>query len=311
MGPLANVKLLTEVDLVDGKKVAAAVANTAVAILLTGPVGGLGEAAREAIALAEGTQRRRTFDGILKRLRRDLEEFAVAEGISDNLINQAFTTAELALRRGGVSVAECIDLGLDSRRIANRVLGRASDLLGDLDGGAADICRRIVRSAYNEILADSQALPELKREFQRHVVGQLAVLSQLPERTARAVRAVAPAAMITDPRRMWDGSLFPESALVRAEFAVVPFHARADTLEELDDWCAHGPETAFRLYTGAGGMGKTRLMIEVCSRLRPAGGTPGSWRAVDPGPGTRCSTRTNPCSSPLITPSCGGPNCGR
>jgi hypothetical protein len=273
---------------VDWKKIAAAVANTAGAILLTGPVGGLSEAAREAIALAAGAQRRRNLDGILKRLRRGLEEFAAAEGIPDSLMTQAFTTAELAIRRGGVSVAECLDLGLDPCRVANRVLGRASSLLDDLDDGAADICRRIVRSVYSDILADAQALPELEREFQRHVVGRLAGLSQLPERTAQAVRAFAPVAMITDPRRMWDGDIFPESALVRAEFAVVPFHGRVDTLEELDDWCAQGPDTAFRLYTGAGGMGKTRLMIEVCSRLRARGwhtgflarGGPRAWEAL-------------------------------
>jgi hypothetical protein len=256
------------------KKAAAAVANTAVAVLLTGPVGGLGEAARQAIAFAAGTQHRQTSDDILKRLRRNLEEFAASEHLSESFMNQAFSTAELAISRGGVSLAECLDLGLDPHRIANRVLGRASDLLRDLDEGAADVCRRIVRGVYTDILADPQALPELEREFQRHVVSQLAELSRLPEQTAQAVRALASVAMITDPRLMWNGKIFPESALVRAEFAVVPFHARARTLVELDDWCAQGPETAFRLYTGAGGMGKTRLMIEVSGRLRARG-----WRA--------------------------------
>lgn len=256
------------------KKLAAAVANTAVAVLLTGPVGGLGEAARQAIDLAAGNQRQRTSDDILKRLRRDLEAFAIGENLSEAFLDQAFAAAEMAIRRGGVSVAECLDLRLDPQRIANRVLGRASDLLGDLDDGVADICRRIVHRVYREVLADPQALPELEREFQRHVVSALAEVATLPEQTARAVRALASVAMITDPRQMWNGDLFPQSALVRAEFAVVPFHARSDTLVEFDDWCTQGPDAAFRLYTGAGGMGKTRLMIEASGRLRARG-----WRA--------------------------------
>jgi hypothetical protein len=256
------------------KKVAAAVANTAVAVLLTGPVGGLGEAARQAIDLAADTRRRPASDDILKRLRRDLEAFAAGENLSGSFMDQAFAAAEMAIRRGGVSVAECLDLRLDPQRIANRVLGRASDLLGDTDDGVADVCRRIVHRVYREVLADPQALPELDREFQRHVVSALAEVATLPEQTARAVRALASVAMITDPRQMWNGALFPESALVRAEFAVVPFHARLDTFAEFDDWCTQGPDAAFRLYTGPGGMGKTRLMIEASGRLRARG-----WRA--------------------------------
>ena len=256
------------------KKLTAAVANTAVAALLTGPAGGLGEAARQLIDLAAAGQPRLTSDDILKRLRRDLEAFAAGENLSESFMDQAFATAQLAIRRGGVSVAECLDLRLDPQRIANRVLGRASDLLGDTDDGVADICRRIVYRVYREVLADPRALPDLEREFQRHVVSALAEVATLPEQTARAVRALASVAMITDPRQMWNGDLFPESALVRAEFAVVPFHARAGTLAELDDWCAQGPGAAFRLYTGAGGMGKTRLMIEASGRLRARG-----WRA--------------------------------
>lgn len=221
------------------KKLAAAVANTAVAALLTGPAGGLGEAARQLIDLTADGQPRLTSADILKRLRRDLEAFAAGENLSDSFMDQAFATAQPAIRRGGVSVAECLDLRLDPQRIANRVLGRASDLLGDTDDGVADICRRIVHRVYREVLADPRALPELEREFQRHVV----------------------------------------SALVRAEFAVVPFHARAGTLAELDDWCAQGPDAAFRLYTGAGGMG-------TWPRSRPSSAS---------GPATRAPCSTSRC----------------
>lgn len=259
---------------VSRKKVAAAVANTAVAALLTGPVGGLGEAARQAITLAADTGHQHTADDILRRLRKSLEEFAVAEHIPDTLVNQAFLTAELAIRHGGISVAECLDLNLDPHRIANRVLGRAGGLLADLDEGAADITRRIIRAVYDQILTDPKALPELDREFQRYVVTRLAQLGTLPEETARAIQALAPATMVTNPRRLWDASMLPESSLLRAEFAVVPFHGREGTMEELDDWCTQVPAAAFRLYTAAGGMGKTRLMIECCSRMRARG-----WRA--------------------------------
>lgn len=270
------------------KNVVAAVANTSVAVLLTGPAGGLGEAARQVIALAGDTgQQQAAVDDILRRLRKSLGAFAVAERIPDSLLNQAFLTAELAIRRGGVSIAECLDLNLDRHRIANRVLGRAGGLLADLDEGAGDITRRIIRAVYDQILMDPQALPELEREFQRHVVTRLAQLDTLPQKTARAIQSLAPAAMITNPRRLWDKNMLPESSLLRAEFAVVPFHGRDDTLEELDHWCTQEPTAAFRLYTGAGGMGKTRLMMEACRRMRARGwragflsGEAGAWDAL-------------------------------
>lgn len=172
---------------VSRKKVATAVANTAVAVLLTGPAGGLGEAARQAIAMAADTGHQRTADDILRRLRASLEEFAVAERIPGPVVNQAFLTAELAIRQGGVSVAECLSLNLDPHRIANRVVGRAGGLLADLDEGAADITRHIIRAVYEEILSDPQTLPEVEREFQRHVVTGLARLGTLSEETARAI----------------------------------------------------------------------------------------------------------------------------
>jgi hypothetical protein len=247
------------------------VANTAVAVLVTGPAGGLGEAARQAIAVAADTGQQHTADYFLRRLRKDLEEFAASERIPETILNQAFLTAELAIRRGGVSVNECLDLNLDPHRITNRVLGRAASLLADLDDGAEDIVGRIIRAVYNQLLADPQALPELEREFQRYVVTRLAQLGTLPEETARAIQALAPIAMVTNPRRPWDGSMLPESSLLRAEFGVVPFHGREDMLLELEDWSTQGPAASFRLYTGLGGMGKTRLMIEACGQMRARG----------------------------------------
>lgn len=265
---------MTRMPSVSRKRLAAAVANTAVAALLTGPIGGLGEAAHQAIAIAVDAGHQRTIDDIFRRLRASLEEFAVSERIPDALLDQAFAAAELAIREGGVSVAECLSLGLDPRRVANRVSGRAGRLLADLDEGAADITRRLIHAVYDEILNDPRALPTVEREFQRYVVSGLARIETMPEETARAIAALAPAAMVTSPRRLWDGNLFPESSLLRAEFAVVPFHGRADMMAELDDWCTQPPDAAFRLYTGAGGMGKTRLMIEACDRMRARG-----WRA--------------------------------
>jgi hypothetical protein len=64
----------------------------------------------------------------------------------------------------------------------------------------------------------------------------------------------------------------PFGALLRADHGVVPFHGRQRELAELHRWCTDGHK-GVRLYTGRGGMGKTRLAIQLCRELRALG-----WR---------------------------------
>ncbi len=73
------------------------------------------------------------------------------------------------------------------------------------------------------------------------------------------------------PEARWRPDFSPPGALLRAEYGVVPFHGREEELVGLTDWCGDGSLAAVRLYTGAGGMGKTRLSLELCQRLRNAG----------------------------------------
>lgn len=72
---------------------------------------------------------------------------------------------------------------------------------------------------------------------------------------------------------VWKQGFSPPGALLRAEYGVVPFHGRERELEELREWALAERPAMVRLYTGAGGMGKTRLAFETCLRLRQEG-----WR---------------------------------
>jgi CHAT domain len=76
------------------------------------------------------------------------------------------------------------------------------------------------------------------------------------------------------PERCWRPDRSPPGALLQAEFRVVPFHFRQSEIENLETWCRSGENLGIRLYTGPGGMGKTRLALEICRRLRSEG-----WQA--------------------------------
>ena len=93
--------------------------------------------------------------------------------------------------------------------------------------------------------------------------------------------------LIRIPRFSWDPERRPPGALLQAECADgVPFHGRGKELEDLEAWCQSESTVGVRLYTAAGGMGKTRLLLELSERLAHDG-----WRA---GFLTREAQRTNP-----------------
>ncbi len=75
------------------------------------------------------------------------------------------------------------------------------------------------------------------------------------------------------PWDVWRPDRSPPGALLRADHRIVPFHSRERELEELFEWCGDERPVRVRLYTGSGGMGKTRLSLELCHRLRDQG-----WR---------------------------------
>ena len=62
----------------------------------------------------------------------------------------------------------------------------------------------------------------------------------------------------------WDADYSPPGALLKAEYSIVPFHQREAEMQDLLAWCEADNKLAVRLYTGVGGMGKTRLAIELC-----------------------------------------------
>ena len=71
------------------------------------------------------------------------------------------------------------------------------------------------------------------------------------------------------PRRIWQSRLHGPGALLTADFRVVPFHGEK-SLEELTRlvaWCNAAPRLGIWIYKGEGGMGKTRLALELCHSL--------------------------------------------
>ena len=252
-------------------------AKTVAAAAFGGPIAGAGTAASGAIDLIAswlGGRDQDVYAATIDRIGKDLEGLAAGEQLGPGMIDQALDQARSIVGQYGATLEEMNDLGLDPSRVADAVLARGARAVRDLDEGAQELCRRAIRALYLSLLTDAAALPGLEMAFRRAVLARLDLLPQLPDSVAAAVQSAAAAAIVSNPARSWQADLFAPSALLRAEFGIVPFEAREQEIADLENWCQDSRPLAVRLYTGAGGMGKTRLMIELARRLRRAG-----WRA--------------------------------
>lgn len=122
-----------------------------------------------------------------------------------------------------------------------------------------------------------EAREEIKVEFPAlaeplHALADHPGFKPLQAEVLRQLAEQPPGLPIYDPTLTFHPGLSP-SALLDARYRIVPLMNRDD---DTDDWCrwAQQGNTRARVLTGPGGMGKTRLLIEVCHQLRQSG-----WRA--------------------------------
>nr|VFJ60202.1 MAG: hypothetical protein BECKDK2373C_GA0170839_10794 [Candidatus Kentron sp. DK]VFJ61326.1 MAG: hypothetical protein BECKDK2373B_GA0170837_11009 [Candidatus Kentron sp. DK] len=136
-------------------------------------------------------------------------------------------------------------------------------------GRGIPLDERTIRNAWKGLPVSYTTARLIAEYFDRNLENTEVVLDDLlapPESLGELIRCERPE---------WDESLSPPGAMLRAEYGIVPFHFREKELKELDDWCKISGHVKVRLYTGPGGMGKTRLAVELCRRRDGFGG----WEA--------------------------------
>jgi hypothetical protein len=261
---------------VSQSKLAAAVAKVAIATTFGGPLGGSAAAAAAGVDLLASwllSDSSPTYESTLGRIELGLEQLAHEEKIDPRQVEQALTAACDILMRHGLDAHEIANLNMSPERVSVTVLGRAIAELRSMDESADQLCRHAIRTVYSTMLASPEALPELQRAFQQVALSRLSELLSQPNEVLVSLKAALGSATIIAPRLEWSADRFPPSALLRPEFAIVPFYGRERDLADLLAWTESDPSVSVRLYTGPGGIGKTRLMIECCNRLTS------SWRA--------------------------------
>ncbi|MDQ7908090.1 hypothetical protein RB614_26535 [Phytohabitans sp. ZYX-F-186] len=261
----------------DARQLGAAVAKVALAGLFGGVPGGLQEAGAQAIEFAFGASDGRSRQQ-LKRITGAVEEalarFAAAEHLDQDAVGRALGAVSDVLAAHPLTAADLVAVNLDADRAVALVTARAAGPLADLDEADRRLCGLGLDATVRALVEAGGELPDLEREFQRALLSRLADQREASDELRHTLDVMRAGAILTEATWPWWQDQYPPSALLRAQYGIVPFHGRERALDELLGWLSTGPMTALTALTGSGGMGKTRLSIELCARARNA-----SWRA--------------------------------
>jgi hypothetical protein len=244
-----------------------------VAIAAAGEAGNLLIDARTQAAAAKVTER------LLAGIEADLQSFAASEGVSQGDASMLLDLLRDVVERHSPRADDWVAAGFDVARLSEQTLERGKALWRDLPSGDRGLLHGLLKTYFAHLAQEQDVLRQLEGDFRGAVLGRLDGLPALLARAsaAEAQRALSACAgvLLGLPRRPWRPGISPPGALLRADIeGPVPFHGRTDEIDSIDAWCDAPGALAVRLYTGAGGMGKSRLLIEACQRRAAAG-----WRS--------------------------------
>ena len=215
------------------------------------------------------------LDALIARVEGELERLAEAEFQGRADLEPAIGNATILFERFGLTATELVDLSLKPERATEELLKRGEGVLRAAGEAVAGLCGgRIVPRVYELLLSDPQTIAELSPAITQALLSQREAIDKLPDEVALALRRMLGRHLVIDPTEIWRPEL-SDIYLLRAEYGVVPFHEqRRPEVDRLLAWCEADARMAVRVVTGAGGTGKTRLMIELCKEARRR-----RWRA--------------------------------
>ncbi|MGC4869307.1 hypothetical protein ACLQ3B_28145 [Micromonospora sp. DT53] len=253
------------------------VARISLAGLFGGPVAALQEAGGIALDLAFGgatPDARKRFAKVSDRIEAGLVAFARGEGIDAAATARALENVRQILTEHPLTVADLTGADLDPDRAAAVMRRRAEPALTRLDDTDRRLTGMALDAAVGALAAEAAELPDLTREFQGAVLSRLSAQAAATDELRETQVVLEASAVLHDAAWPWWREQYPPSALLRAQYRIVPFFGRERALDDLVGGLSDGPMTSLRIYTGPGGMGKTRLLLEACARARD-----NSWRA--------------------------------
>ena len=213
---------------------------------------------------------------LLRQVAASIEKIAEAEHLGEARLEALLTQVASAVGATPRFLAQWAQADFDAGRAAMSVVqayavahpGHADDELA--------LLQMLVEAMFGALRTESRALSTTEAQFRKTVLTRLdglgAQVRSLAQHDRDALREAVRASMVTMRFLPWWADRSPPGALLRADIDdPVPFHGRDEDLADALAWVGGSAPLAVRLYTGAGGIGKTRLSRELVLSLRQRG----------------------------------------
>ncbi|WP_456426510.1 hypothetical protein, partial [Rhodocaloribacter sp.] len=203
----------------------------------------------------------------------------LARRVPNRLHNRIIAdTAVQLLETAFRGTRDLYDAREDPEKLARTLLARRPTLL--LREKEKEKVCQLLTALFETYRNFPEVITELERAFREDVFGQLDTLQKsINERLRPLLEALvrwARTDILYDPRERLQGRNVDRapSTLLDARYETVPFFGREKELRFFEDWLDAEDTFSVSIVTGAGGLGKTRLMLESVTRARAKG-----WRA--------------------------------
>ncbi len=233
----------------------------------------IGHGAIERVVGWLGPDERSRYERLVEQVRVRLDRLPVYELGGAERVEKVLSTAAAHFEAAGLTIDELVRRGLDRQAAIAEQQDRFDRWPPGHGSEVGPVCREhVIPAVFEALFADDGALKEIDLAFKRAVLAQRDEIRKLPGAVGDALKAWLGATLLKDPAWEWQPGM-ADSALLQAEFAVVPFEPREELLNGAKAWCDDPEPLSIRVYVGPGGMGKTRLMMQLCRDLDRSG-----WR---------------------------------
>lgn len=178
-------------------------------------------------------------------------------------LEATISRAQSLITEHGMNKADWARCHFDPQCMSETLISFEKENLAGSTIMEANVFTQLLPSFYEILFSKREILDKTEQDFRTSVLSKLNTLPQdIFNRLSEHLHPVS-SAFISIPERIWDPELSPPGALLRAEYGIVPFHGREGEVEDLLSWCQDKRSIAIKLLTGVGGVGKTRMMIEL------------------------------------------------
>lgn len=233
----------------------------------------VGHAAVERVEIWLGQEEKSRYDRLVEAVRERLEDLPAHEIGGSERIDEVLFTAQAHFEAAGLTIDDLVRRRLNKEEAVAEQKARF-DRTVEAKESIGPICRNhVIPAVFGALFQEPGALADIDLAFKRAVLAQRDEIRKIPAAVGDVLKAWLGATLLKDPVWEWQPGM-AESALLQAEFAIVPFEPREELLNGAKQWCGASEPLGVRLYVGPGGMGKTRLLMQLCRDLDPS-----AWRS--------------------------------